>query len=110
MRPPRAGAVSSPLNVVTKEEHMSEKQEFEHESVQDNQTVSQYLKALIEGFESGKVVFTSDKRQLVMEPNNLLEFSIKARRKDEKSKIVLKFSWKDIHTAPGSSARLKITP
>lgn len=89
---------------------MSEKQEFEHESVQDNQTVSQYLRALIEGFESGKVVFTSDRRHLVMEPNNLLEFSIKARKKGEKSKIVLKFSWKDLHAAPEPSGRLKITP
>jgi amphi-Trp domain-containing protein len=103
------GCNENPLNRFRKE-HMSEKQEFEHESVQDNQTVSQYLKALIEGFESGKVVFISEKRQLVMQPNNLLEFSIKARRKGEKSKIVLKFSWKDTHAAPESPGRLKIIP
>ena len=90
---------------------MAEKQTFEHESVQDNETVSQYLKALIEGFESGKVVFVSEKRQLVLQPNNLLEFSIKAKRKGEKNKIVLKFSWKDIHAAPDpESGSLKIIP
>jgi amphi-Trp domain-containing protein len=90
---------------------MAEKQAFEHESVQNNETVSQYLKALIEGFESGKVVFISEKRQLVMQPNNLLEFTIKAKKKGEKNKIVLKFSWKDTHAAPDDDAgSLKIIP
>ena len=89
---------------------MAEKQSFEHESVQDNETVTQYLKALIEGFESGKVVFISEKRQLVMQPNNLLEFTIKAKKKGEKNKIVLKFAWKDVYGAPETSGNLKILP
>jgi amphi-Trp domain-containing protein len=89
---------------------MAEKQSFEHESVQDNETVTQYLKALIEGFESGKVVFISEKRQLVMQPNNLLEFTIKAKKKGEKNKIVLKFAWKDVHGTPEASGNLKISP
>ena len=89
---------------------MGDKQAFEHESVQDNQTVSQYLKALIEGFEGGKIVFTSEKRHLVLQPNNLLEFSIKAKKKGQKNKIALKFSWKDAHAAPDASEKLKITP
>lgn len=89
---------------------MGDKQSFNHESVQDNQTVSQYLKALIEGFESGKVVFTSDKHQLVMQPNNLLEFAIKAKKKGQKNKLVLKFSWKDSHAVADASENLEITP
>lgn len=89
---------------------MSGKQEFEHESVQDNETVSRYLKALIDGFESGKLVFTSEKRQLVMAPNNLLEFAIKAKRKGPKNKITLKFSWKDTLAIPESKGNLKINP
>jgi amphi-Trp domain-containing protein len=71
------------------------KEEFEHESVQDNETVSQYLQAMIEGFRNGKITFKSEDDELVLFPNNLLEFVILAKKKGDKNKISLRFTWKD---------------
>ena len=43
---------------------MVNRDEFQHESIQDNQTISQYLKALMEGFEKEQILFDTSKNKL----------------------------------------------
>lgn len=74
---------------------MTKKEEFQHESIQDNHSVGQYLQALIDGMENGKIVFNSEKEEIVLYPGDLVEMVIKAKKKGDKNKIALKFSWKD---------------
>jgi amphi-Trp domain-containing protein len=82
---------------------VGKREEFEHESIQDSRTIRDYLKALVDGFDSGKIVFKSEDHEVVLTPNDLLELSIKAKRKGEKNKISLKIAWKDTAeaAAPG---------
>jgi len=74
---------------------MNAKEVFEHESVQDSQTISRFLRELMNGFESRNIVFASEEQQMVLHPDNLLEFGIKVKKKKDKNKITLKFLWKD---------------
>ncbi len=87
---------------------MGKKEEFEHESVQDPRTISQYLQALIQGFESGRITFNIDDDEFSLFPNNLIEVEIKARRKGEKNKLSLKFSWKENRDGMPDSRQIKI--
>ncbi len=74
---------------------MNAKEIFEHESVQDSQTISRFLRELMNGFENRNIVFESEDQQMVLHPDNLLEFGIKVKKKKDKNKITLKFLWKD---------------
>lgn len=73
---------------------MSKDREFEHESYQDNLTISKYFQSLIEGFENGKILLQTEEEEIAMYPNDLLKFSIKAKTDGDKSKLTLKISWK----------------
>ncbi|MGE0085599.1 MAG: amphi-Trp domain-containing protein [Desulfococcaceae bacterium] len=74
---------------------MNAKEVFEHESVQDSQTISRFLRELMNGFENRNIVFESDEQQMVLHPDSMLEFGIKVKKKKDKNKITLKFFWKD---------------
>jgi len=80
---------------------MSANEQFEYDSLQDNQTIIRYLQALIEGFEKGKIMFNSDDEKVELYPNNLLQFNVKVRKKDDKSKLSMKISWKDLKKREG---------
>ena len=81
---------------------MGTKDKFEHESVQDHETISRYLKALMEGFENKQIVFDTADQQISLHPNNLIDFEISATKKSGRNKITLKFSWKDNLLDPNS--------
>ena len=81
---------------------MSQVSHFEHESIQDNQSISEYLGALMQGFEKGKIEFSSETDEILVNPNNLLQFSVKVRKKGEKNKISIKVSWKDSKKVGGN--------
>jgi len=73
---------------------MADIEEFEHESIQDNETVGAYLESLIEGFRKGEIVLTSDSRRIELHPNNVLHFDLEAKKKGSKSKLTIKLSWR----------------
>jgi len=74
----------------------SNNKQFDYESYQDNDTIANYLSALIDGFKNGKISLQSKTGDIILNPNNLLQFSMKARQKDEKSKITIKIEWKNV--------------
>jgi len=83
---------------------MSEIEKFDYEAIQDRQTMRQYLNALMEGIEKGKLVFSSGKEQILLAPTELIRLSVKAKRKPGKSKITMKLTWNDF---PGTLLREK---
>lgn len=88
---------------------MGKRKEFEHDSIQNSRTVGAYLKALMDGFENGKIVFKSEDQEIVLFPGDLLELSIKAKRKDGKSKLSLKIAWKETEESAGGVPGFRIT-
>jgi amphi-Trp domain-containing protein len=79
---------------------MAQKNDFEYESVQDVASIQRFLKSLTEGFEKGQIKFTSEEEELVLNPQGLLDFKIRAKLKDDKSKIEVKISWKKSPSQP----------
>ncbi len=74
---------------------MSKEESFEYESLQDPQTIKELINGIIEGFEKGRIVLSSNGSAITMNPSNLLKFSVKAKKKGETSKLELKISWKE---------------
>jgi amphi-Trp domain-containing protein len=81
-------------------------EEFKHESLQDCASIVRYLKALIEGLESGRLEFGTDDQELSLEPRGLLELEVRAKRKGGRSKVALKLGWREGHekTSNGSDS------
>lgn len=75
---------------------MEEDGKFVYESVQDNETVSRYLESFVQGFRKGKISLKTSGNEIELEPNNLLQFSVKCEKKGKENKISLEISW----TAP----------
>ncbi|HMB31149.1 MAG TPA: amphi-Trp domain-containing protein [Desulfohalobiaceae bacterium] len=74
---------------------MSEERRFAYESLQDSHSIQMFLKSLEEGFEKGTLVLQSNEDQLELSPSNLVNFSIKAKKKSDSCKIQIKIEWKD---------------
>ena len=67
--------------------------EFEHESLQDRESILAYLKALTEGFESGVLTFSDGTGEISLEPHGLVNFTVKAQKKRNRVNLNLKISW-----------------
>jgi len=75
---------------------MAKDEQFEYESLQDNKSIGKYLQALIEGFENNKITFSSESNTVVLLPGRMLQFAVKVRKKNNKNKLSIKISWKDL--------------
>jgi amphi-Trp domain-containing protein len=82
--------------------------EFEHQSVQDTKSIVKYLEALANGFRNGRLLFCTGKKELVLKPNNLLKFSVKAKSKDSSTKVTLSVAWKEGRRSRAESEPLVI--
>jgi amphi-Trp domain-containing protein len=73
---------------------MAQDEKFEFESIQDTQTIKDYLQSLIDGIDKGKVLLSSDGNDLELNPGSLLKFEVKAKKKGDSTKLTLKLSWR----------------
>ncbi len=67
---------------------------FQHESIEDRESVIKYLETLCEGFRKGSIEFSSDRDTITLKPSNLVHVEIKVKNQEQKSKLSLKISWK----------------
>ena len=84
--------------------------EFEHESLQDRQSILTYLKALTEGFESGVLTFSDATGEISLEPRGLVNFAVKAQKKRGRVNLNLKISWNGgVESEAQTVEKLRIT-
>jgi len=74
---------------------MSETERFEHESIQNKQSIQQFFLTLVDGIENGRITLTGEKEQIQLMPTELIRLSIKTKKKTGKSKLTVKLTWKD---------------
>ncbi|SMF17753.1 amphi-Trp domain-containing protein [Desulfovibrio gilichinskyi] len=84
---------------------MTAEKKFLFESLQDSETIGNFLKSLIEGFESGKINLSTNGDEIQLSPHGLLNFAVKAKTKGESNKITIKIEWKE--TEPSEEASTK---
>ena len=68
---------------------------FEYESYQDLDTIQKFLESLNQGFAKERIIFSSGDDTIELEPKNLLKFSVQAKKKEDKTKLSIKISWKE---------------
>ncbi|MFP4472672.1 MAG: amphi-Trp domain-containing protein [Candidatus Omnitrophota bacterium] len=68
--------------------------EFELDFLADRDTIVKYLSALSEGFSNAELVLGNKRTQVLFEPDGLIDFRLKARRRSRENKISIKISWK----------------
>ncbi len=83
-------------------------EKFEYESIQDNETVGNYLESFVKGFRRGKINLKTDENTIELEPNNLLQFTVKSEKKGNESRIAIKVSWSDADKGKGSDGVMEI--
>jgi len=81
---------------------------FEHESLQDKDSVINYLKALTRGIEKGEILISDEDETLLMSPNNLTLMTIKASKSKKEQSLRLKLKWKSQKEDDPDSAPLFI--
>ena len=82
--------------------------EFRHQSLQDRETIVNYLMALVEGFKQGKLRVGSGEEELMLEPGGLLDLELHARRKGRQTRLSIRINWNT--PAEDASTRLVIRP
>lgn len=84
---------------------MTVEKKFLFESLQDSETIGNFLKSLITGFESGKINLSTNGDEIQLTPHGLLNFAVKAKTKGESNKITIKIEWKETEASEEVSTK-----
>ncbi len=88
------------------------KAQFKHDSIQDRESIVEYLTALTEGIAAGSLDLRSDSGEINLTPKGLLRFRVEARRGVYRTGLILKISWRkevpddeegSLHITPGEA-------
>lgn len=77
---------------------MAESEKFQYESLQDPDSIREFLKSIMEGIAAGKIVLSSNGDEIVLEPASLLRFEVKAKKRGDESRLSMKISWQNSDT------------
>ncbi|SNR89899.1 amphi-Trp domain-containing protein [Humidesulfovibrio mexicanus] len=69
-------------------------QKFVFESIQDAESIRQYLEAVMEGLHKGRLVVSAGQEEFVLQPRELLTFAVKARKRGGAGRLSLTISWR----------------
>lgn len=94
---------------------MAKKKEFEHESLQDRDSLAQYLQTVTKGFQDGRLAVSSRGEDIALEPRGLIQFELRASQRPDRGRLTLRFTWKptkeetttvndDLKLTPGKSS------
>lgn len=80
---------------------------FEHESIQDGQSIAEYLRALTKGIAKGTLKLSDEETDLVLHPSGLINLEIRASRKKGRERIDLRLTWKPSETGDQGPLRIE---
>ena len=66
---------------------------FRHTFVTDREDVGRYLDALKEGFLKGALTFSSQNRQVRLEPAEVLDLSVETGSRKGRVRVTINFTW-----------------
>lgn len=69
------------------------KNSFRHESLQDVRGVQELLKAITRGIGRGRVTFSDDGNEIVLEPQGLVNLKVTARKDEGRHRLDLRVTW-----------------
>ncbi len=72
---------------------MRDKQSFRHESLQDRKTIAELLKAITKGLAKGKLTFSDEDGEIVLEPEGLLNLKVTADQEEMRHRLNIRITW-----------------
>ncbi|MDJ0741693.1 MAG: amphi-Trp domain-containing protein [Gammaproteobacteria bacterium] len=72
------------------------KESFKHESLQDAKSIQEILKAVTKGIAKGKLTFSDDDGEILMEPDGLLSLKVTATQDDTQNRVNIRISWQSV--------------
>ena len=69
------------------------KNSFRHESLQDAKTIQELLKTLSKGIAKGKLSFSDEDGEIVMEPEGLLNLKVTATQDEDRHRVNIRITW-----------------
>jgi amphi-Trp domain-containing protein len=69
------------------------KNTFRHESLQDSKTIQEFLKSITQGIGKGKLTFSDEGGELLMEPEGLLNLKVTASEDEARHRINIRITW-----------------
>lgn len=87
---------------------MSDSNHFLHESLQDQQSIADFLDAIRDGIQRGELSLTDDNGKMKMTPSGLLDLRIKSFRDQGHNKLTLSISWSEPATKTKKDKTLEI--
>ncbi len=66
---------------------------FEHESLQDKDSIINYLKAISDGFKKGRIQFSDEEDELTLTPETMANLRIRAQQSKKSQELRIKISW-----------------
>ena len=69
------------------------KRSFRHQSLQDEKSIQDILKAITSGIAKGKITFSDEDEKIVMQPEGLLDLKITAAQEDNRNRFNIRISW-----------------
>ena len=70
-------------------------EKFVFDSLQDSETIGKFLASLTDGFDKGSITLATNGDEIVLSPQGLLNFTVKAKKKGDVNKLSIKIAWKD---------------
>lgn len=69
------------------------KNSFRHESLQDAKTIQELLKAITKGIAKGKLSFSDEDGEIIMEPEGLLNLKVTASQDESRHRLNIRITW-----------------
>lgn len=69
------------------------KNSFRHESLQDVKTIQELLKSITKGLAKGKLTFSDEDGEILMEPDGLLNLKVTATQDDGRNRVNIRITW-----------------
>ncbi|MCP4471435.1 MAG: amphi-Trp domain-containing protein [Gammaproteobacteria bacterium] len=66
---------------------------FRHESLQDGKSIRDLLESITEGLADGRLVFSDEDGEIVMEPKGLLHTKLTVSKEESRHRINLRVTW-----------------
>ena len=69
------------------------KKSFRHQSLQDEHSIQEILKAISSGIAKGKITFSDEDEKIIMRPEGLLELKVTATQDNNRNRFNIRISW-----------------
>ena len=86
----------------------SGKRSFRHQSLQDEKSIQEILRAISNGIAKGKITFSDEDEKIVMRPEGLLDLKLTATQEDNLNRFTLRISWQVEETGSEKKRTLKV--